>query len=499
MSSFQGRLDAAAESTACQILEQGGSALVQAAAYSMVFGPVAKVPLALGTIALFASNYACQWDPEGESTLPGGIDAIVPGSCMETEGCDLQLIRRGGEGGQYTTVRKLISSVASGTYPNGTPKCTTTMVNCDGETYTDDEATEDLWPIKTVVVNGGTCVGDPAPAPEPDYPEYEYREPDSPSGEKGCELTVNVLGWGVNPDGTGAPIYKISPKQEGRSGGGIIGGCNFEPVVYYQPKPSPPGGDGGGDGGDGDPPYTIPFVPGGDDDDPEWLKLLKTALATAGGNLVAGAIKDLLEQPVAGVNYEMPAPCNVDDEGNPLIWTGEIPKQKADLAILDRLDAISAQLTQHLQWKTPICPPERPELEGEFRTISFRSDETSPYGKSRLRKRLRYRSSSGIGLGELVDHWKDFTFTGGPVRVRHVGSSWGTVEVWAASEDEGKRVIFHAAGEAGIDPDQVGRWSTRRSDSSRLGVSLSMSVDTTGGYYWITERDGSDGRPIVAL
>lgn len=82
-----------------------------------------------------------------------------------------------------------------------------------------------------------------------------------------------------------------------------------------------------------------------------------------------------------------------------MIWTGEIPEQKADLAILDRLDAISAQLTQHLQWKTPICPPAEPELEGEWRKISFRSDEVSPYGTNRLRKYLRYRSVSGLGLG----------------------------------------------------------------------------------------------------
>jgi hypothetical protein len=30
-------------------------------------------------------------------------------------------------------------------------------------------------------------------------------------------------------------------------------------------------------------------------------------------------------------------------------------------------------------------------------------------------------------------------------------------------------------------------------------VSDTMKVDTTGGYYWITSRDGSDNRPVVAL
>ena len=139
----------------------------------------------------------------------------------------------------------------------------------------------------------------------------------------------------------------------------------------------------------------------------------------------------------------------------------------------------------------PITP------EGEWRTISFRSTETSPYGKSRLRKRLRYRSLSGNDLAAIVNHWKDFTWDAGPCRVRWTGGTWGTVEVWAATEPEGKRVIQHAAGEAGFDPFETGRWQVRTTSSTRLGVLGQMKVDTTGGYYWITSRDGSNNRPMV--
>ena len=142
--------------------------------------------------------------------------------------------------------------------------------------------------------------------------------------------------------------------------------------------------------------------------------------------------------------------------------------------------------------------PEEPVIQGQFRTISFRSDETSPFGKSRLRKRLRYRGSEGVELSALVDHWRDFSWQSGPVRVQHLGASWGAPSVWAATADEGKRVLLHAAGEAGIDPNQIGRWKVGSSNNSRLGVSDTMRVDTTGGYYWITARDGSDQRPIVA-
>ena len=106
----------------------------------------------------------------------------------------------------------------------------------------------------------------------------------------------------------------------------------------------------------------------------------------------------------------------------------------------DRLDKIEEQLEQ---LKECACPEEEP-IQGQFRTISFRSDETSPFGKSRLRKRLRYRGSEGVELSALVDHWRDFSWQSGSVRVRHTGASWGTPEVWASTEAEGKRVILHA-------------------------------------------------------
>ena len=102
-----------------------------------------------------------------------------------------------------------------------------------------------------------------------------------------------------------------------------------------------------------------------------------------------------------------------------------------------------------------------------------------------------------MDLAGVVDHWRDFEFAAGPITVGHVGSSLGSPQVWATSIDEGKRVIRHAGGEAGIDPDQVGEWRVGGSDNARYGVSGQMRVDTTGGYYWITARDGSDQRPYV--
>ena len=200
---------------------------------------------------------------------------------------------------------------------------------------------------------------------------------------------------------------------------------------------------------------------------------------------------------IKGTTYELTGVCETVEPGEEQpVAEFEVDKAKHLYSIINRLDVMQDMFQQHLAWRTPTCRT-RPQLQGDWRTISFISDETSPYGKSRLRKRLRYRSLSGVGLGEVIDHWADFTWTAGPVCVIHSGASWGTPQVWASTADEGKRVIRHAAGESGIDPDQVGQWTISGSSSSRVGVSGTMRVNQSGGYYWITARDGSENRPIV--
>ena len=475
--------DAIASSATCQILGAGAGIAANIAVASAITGQIWGVVGGAGGLlaanALAAANGCFPANP-GEG--PGG-NGIAGGQCMETEGCGLVLIRRGGEGGTYVQVKKLISSVASGTYPNGTPKCTTTWIDCSGETVTDDEAQEDLWPIVTQVLDGDNCVGDPSPdpGPGPGLPD-PVPVPDPDGGP--CTYVTQLKDAYINAAGGMSILYETcatGPGCEGCSTFWYHGPGNTQPAP---PEPIP--------GPDGEPlPQPDPEGGGGNCPDPcpepekcKWEPCEPPeAEITARQFLFNSACGENPDGSNAQVTYALPGAADL--------------KSCFD-ALAEQNAQIMQMLQQHLLWKTPTCPEETPELEGDFRTISFRSNETSPYGKSRLRKRLRYRSVSGIGLGELVDYWKDFTFTGGSVRVRHVGSSWGTVEVWAITEAEGKRVILHAAGEAGVDPNQVGRWSTRRSDSSRLGVSLPMSVDTTGGYYWITERDGSDGRPIVA-
>ena len=338
---------------------------------------------------------------------------------------------------------------------------------------------------------GSTCTsnGPDGTPPVPNVPDHTYTDP-----ETNCNYNVKFEGFiRETPDGPILPVFEVSGGEETRASGGRMGGCNLNPTIHVSPPNGP-----GGPGGPRIPPIPVPpNAPGPIDGIPWWAGPLLGAATGAALQLIGQEIAKLTEPNYLPGSFTMTAPCDVDDEGNPQFRTWEFEEGSFQQRINAHQVALMEMLQQHLNWKTPICR-ERPKLEGDWRTVSFRSDNTSPYGKSRLRKRFRYRSTSGLALGALVDHWKDFSFTSGPVIVSHAGASWGTPQVWAATADEGKRVIRHAAGEAGIDPDQTGRWVISGSGSARYGVSDTMRVDTTGGYFWITARDGEDGRPLVA-
>lgn len=204
---------------------------------------------------------------------------------------------------------------------------------------------------------------------------------------------------------------------------------------------------------------------------------------------------------LSGTTYYLDGWCEDPAEWGEPDWDHmyleyDIPQANPFLGLALRMDALAQMLSDHTLFKVPICNTSE-ELEGDWRTISFISDEKSPEGAGRLRKRFRYRSTSSIGLDGLVDHWKDFTFKAGAVCVQHNGASWGSPQVWASTADEGKRVIRHAGGEAGIDPDQVGQWRVSGSRNPRYGMPGTMRVNTSGGYYWISERLESNNRPQV--
>ena len=169
-------------------------------------------------------------------------------------------------------------------------------------------------------------------------------------------------------------------------------------------------------------------IPGGGDT--KWEEFLRDLAAGIVGEATYNLIESLFSTPYAGTIYRAVSVCETDADGEPISEAVEvpIPPASAPEAQLTRLDAIVELLQAHKNFKQPTCELPPPCLEGDFRTISFRSSETSPYGKSALRKRFRYRSLSGLGLGAVVDHWKNFTWQSGSVIVSHKGHSWGKEE-----------------------------------------------------------------------
>ncbi len=476
--------DDIANSATCQIFAAGAglaaTIAVGSAITGQIWGVVGGGAGLLAANALAAANGCFPANPDN-GPGSGGQGNITPGSCLETVGCDLLL--RDNEGRQFGPgiCQKLLSVDSADPYPNGSPRVVYSWVDCDGVTQSAD-AGADRMPVTTEVAEGGECVGDPEPDPGPVLPD-PVPVPDPDGGP--CTFVTQIKDAYINAAGGMSILYETCA-----TGGPGCSGCSR--FWYHGPgntQPAPPEPIPGPDGEPAPQPPPDGGGPGGNCPDPcEPCRF------------------EPCEQPTAQISqreFEFTAPCDVNEDGSAaqVLYTLEGASTLGDCfeALASQNQQIMQLLQQHLNWKTPTCAPERPKLEGDFRTIHFVSDEKTVDGGTRLRKRFRYRSTSGESLGPIVDHWRDFVWQAGPVCVQHAGSSWGTPQIWAASADEGKRVIRHAAGEAGIDPDQNGRWIVGGSNSSRLGMPGTMRVSTRGGVYRITARDGSDGPPMVAI
>ena len=397
--------------------------------------------------------------------------------------------------------------------------------------------------VRLIPIEGACVRSDNGPKTDEEPigpPTTVHLDDDTGEEPEGCDWQITPINSRVNSQGLFETYFKVSSDKEGCGGPFYFWSGNGEPT-FVSPVPGiegpmgprgfsgemgPPGPEGpqgprglrGVPGPPGPPgenamdcceelintlsshteklDQIINILPDGEDFD--WTQWLDDVLAAV---LLINEIVDWINSGAdeygnyPGVEYTLTGVCEAG-ETQPTKTVPIVPTKGLN-AVMARVDALSILLQTHLGYKTPICGNEQISYEGEYRTISFISDERSPYGNDYLRKRLRYRSVSGLGLSGVVEHWREFTWQAGPICVTHKGASWGAPQVWAASAAEGKRVIRHAAIEAGMDTDQNGRWIISGSHNPRFGVSGTMRVNTRGGYYWITERLGSDARPLV--
>jgi hypothetical protein len=121
-------------------------------------------------------------------------------------------------------------------------------------------------------------------------------------------------------------------------------------------------------------------------------------------------------------------------------------------------------------------------------------------GDKPLRKVLSYRDQSGQTLETHTEHWREFIWEAGPIVVTHQGGTWGRIQVWAATAEEGKRVIRHAGEVAGVDPDETGEWYIHSAVNSRYGKTGTMAPKSLGqGAISVTMRAGPSGLPDVVV
>ena len=488
---------AIAEGT-CNFLKTSGEGAMAYAAWGLLTpGPFDEFgAIAYSAVAQLAYAAGCDWDPGQEGPTggntfgcvkkePGTSNAIVRSPCPISPGEQDYLTYCA----NFTSGFQEIVAVREFPNANGPTvsryEIDAIRSNGDFVTLTKNQAGIEMLHeagTKFSLYGDGVCLDQGDEKPD-DY-VYDYTD-----AETGCSLKVEMLGYAVDGANRVSPAWQITAGGGARANGGVISGdCNFAPTVVIPP----PGGGGGNE-----PPTYLPMPPDDmpdPDDEPWWMQALRNAAGGAAGALAVQAIAALLAETYPGLIYRAVSVCEKDEEGEPISEAVEvpIPPLKAPDAQIARLDAIVELLQAHKNFKQPICGNEKPELLGQWVTTRWESDEKMVDSGRRLRKLFRYRTQSTRDLGQLSAYWRNFTWKSGPVIVWHEGAWWGSPKVWAESEEEGRRVIRHAATEAGLDPDQVGRWGLSSSNSPRYGMPGTMRILKREGFPWVASRQGPD-------
>lgn len=481
--SFAAAIEEATKVAVCGWLANGGNAAVATWIVNGSRTPMTAIAGAAAGLGLLALNYGCNYDPDAAS----GTSDFANGPC---DGWDAYLLRKPGHPsyGAWYAVFWASEYEWVGWRSDGIAEFRNLSTGnlFQASDYDRDNGAEVGYGKGSTKT---ACTEAPTGSPEP-YQPYTYVD-----ATTNCSYVVEHEAFVIDDTGTTTPVLKISQGASTRASGGIIGGCNFNPVIVI-----PPGGGGGGGGGG-----IYPWEPGpdGPNGEPWWWPIATTAI----GNLIAAGIKRLLDEIFQerepGRIYRLVSVCETNANGEPISQSREVDIPPLPLlnAAIARLDALEVLLQGHKDFKQPVCPPSSNDVyTGTSYSVQFRSTEVSPFGDKRLRKALRYRDQSGKTLEEHRDHWAAFEWDSGPWKVQSTGLTWGRPEVWASSEAEGKRVLAHAASIAGVDlssPDH--KWNVSEVTNTRYGPVMRMRTHRdVNGRLWVSTRDDSNGLPFVA-
>jgi hypothetical protein len=114
-----------------------------------------------------------------------------------------------------------------------------------------------------------------------------------------------------------------------------------------------------------------------------------------------------------------------------------------------------------------------------------------------LRKKLTFRDRSGRTQAQQAEIWKGFAWQAGPWVVSVTGP-WGEMQCWAASFQEGQRVLSFAAAAGGWDINVRGVvWQVAQASGGRNGRTGRMVTKTTPLGTEVTKRPGPSGFPSI--